>query len=223
VSLRLDWLHQNSGDFTAELSQINGPVALCQRASYPLRMQAAEAKGRSDLALFSHGQFNEANALTLLESGYTLVAETVENDTFFLNDTAPLMALGGKVIQNYETATPHILRSDVLRFFRQEGIAPFLPEETPTLENSLLIRLPGIKARQLVNAMKIEGVMISNGEGCSLDLGQPSFVLQRYGFSEDEAREAISLSWAPAQKEAGFYEALEKLLFRYRQIIRLNG
>ncbi len=224
----LDYYHRHHD--SARLSSIDfisRPVAACERAAYDLRKKLlAHEEGRTR-PLFNQGQLNEAEAVRLLESGFTIVAEAYEMDSFYLNDLAALEAIGGDQVQLIDPAgsidaIDPAAREALLALFNEAHIDPYLPPSGAVLDNSLLIRLPNIRARQLVNTLIIEGITITNGEGCSLSLSKPSFVLQSYGYSEEEAREAISLSWAPDMAIKELIAAAEKLIFRYRQVERLG-
>lgn len=224
--IRLDWLHtQTPPDYAALFAGIEAPIAVCTRSSYPLREFLKERGGVVLDTLFARGELQKEVAKSLLDQGFVLAVEPYETDTFFINDLDSLKAMGGDRIKTIgapiDTGSPQ-KRQQLLGFFREAGISPFLPDDRPILANSLLIRLPSVRARQLVNALKIDGIAITNGEGCSLGLGVPSFVLQGYGFNDTEAREAISLSWDPALGETDLLDAAKKLLFRYRQVKQLS-
>lgn len=223
---RLDWQHtQTPPDYAAIFAGITAPIAVCTRSSYPLREFLKERGGVVTETLFVRGELQKGAAQTLLDQGFVLAVEPYEADTFFINDLGSLKAMGGDRIKTVGAPIGPVSpqkRQQLLGFFTEAGISPFLEGDRPVLANSLLIRLPGVRARQLVNALKIDGVAITNGEGCSLGLGVPSFVLQNYGFNDTEAREAISLSWDPALSETDLLGAAKKLLFRYRQVKQLS-
>lgn len=188
-------------------------LACCTRSSYQLRNLVKVSGGETSLALFEYGKLVRNNADQLIERGYKIIAEPFEVDSFYINDFAdyPLIRL-------YDLPDQPIVTADQLYdLFASHNISRFLPDGE-TLPNTLLIRLPQIKARTLVNAMKIDGIFITNGENCSLDMGKPSSVVQSYGYSEDESREAISLSWNPQADQNSLFEAINKLIFRYKQI-----
>ncbi|MDR2153037.1 MAG: hypothetical protein LBO72_09465 [Helicobacteraceae bacterium] len=224
---RLDFLHTKllrlSQADSGAIAALKPPLAACVRASRELK---AALKERDDdalfLPLFDRGALIRQNADRALSEGRTIAVEPCEIDSFFINDLASLPQ-----DRVFIAHSDHILtaRRDLKRlvvdFFARAEIAPFLSAYN-TAPNTLFIRLSGIKARTLVQALKLDEIAITNGEGCSLDLFTPSFVAQSYGYSEDEAREAISLSWAEDIEERELLDALDKTLFRYRQIRRLN-
>jgi hypothetical protein len=222
----LDYYHRLHDSARLEgIDFITRPVAACERAAYDLRKKLLAHESGRCRPLFNQGQLNEAEAVRLLESGFTIVAETYEMDSFYLNDLAALEAIGGDRVIALRPDLPvgdTAAQEALIDLFAQAHIDPYLTGSAPVLDNTLLIRLPNIRARQLVNTMTIEGISITNGEGCSLSLSKPSFVLQSYGYSEEEAREAISLSWEPDTAIEELIAAAEKLIFRYRQVERLG-
>ena len=223
--LRLDFLHTSPANPAVLEGVFNAQSALCARSDYLAKTAALQAGAKTDTPLFDRGELLKENALRLLDAGFELFAAPREPDTFYLNDTAALLALGGDRVHLIDAFLPkadRAKRTALIAFVKEAGVSPYLPNDRPVLDNTLLIRLPGIRARQLVNALKLDDIAITNGEGCTLGLGQPSFTLQSYGFSEDEAREAISLSWEPDLDEADLIGAVKKLLFRYRQIRRIS-
>lgn len=223
--LRLDFLHTRPDNPAVLEGLFNAQSALCSRSDHATKTAASQAGAKTDTPLFDRGELLQENALQLLEAGFELFAAPYEPDTFYLNDTAALIALGGEranLLNAFMPKADRAKRTALIAFVKEAGVSPYLPDDRPVLDNTLLIRLPGIRARQLVNALKLDGIAITNGEGCTLGLGQPSFTLQSYGFNEDEAREAISLSWEPDLDEADLTGAVKKLLFRYRQIKQLS-
>lgn len=189
-------------------------LACCVRSSYQLKNLVKVSGGETSLALFEYGRLIRHNADQLISSGYKIIAEPFEVDSFYTNDFAdyPLISTSDQMLEE-----PIVTADQVYSLFASHNISRFLPDGD-TLPNTLLIRLPQIKARTLVNAMKIDGIFITNGENCSLDMGKPSSVVQSYGYSEDESREAISLSWDPQADQVSLFEAINKLIFRYKQI-----
>lgn len=63
-----------------------------------------------------------------------------------------------------------------------------------SLPNTLSVRIPGVKADDLVVALDLRGIQISSGAACSSGKPDPSHVLLAMGLSREEARETIRLS-----------------------------
>lgn len=90
--------------------------------------------------------------------------------------------------------------------------------DTPA--NTLPLGLKGIKARNLIQSLIFDGISLINGQECLFGFFKPSFVLQLMGYSENECRELLSLSF----KESLEIEALaQKIAQKYRQIKSLQG
>lgn len=84
---------------------------------------------------------------------------------------------------------------------------PTVSAETPTLPNTLSLRVPGIAADDLVVAADIHGVMLSSGAACSSGTQRPSPVLLAAGLSESAARETIRVSVTDEPETERFYQA----------------
>jgi cysteine desulfurase len=66
------------------------------------------------------------------------------------------------------------------------------PEET--MDHVMNLAFPGIDSEALIVALK-DLVAISNGSACTSSSYTPSHVIKAMGYSDDEANEAIRLSW----------------------------
>lgn len=64
-----------------------------------------------------------------------------------------------------------------------------------TLPNTVSARFPGILADDLIVAADIQGLCISSGAACSSGKPEPSHVLLAKGFSKEEAKECIRVSF----------------------------
>lgn len=69
-----------------------------------------------------------------------------------------------------------------------------LGSDTSALPNTISVRIPGIKADDLVVALDLLGVSISSGSACASGKPLPSPVLIAMGIPEDEAQETIRIS-----------------------------
>lgn len=86
-----------------------------------------------------------------------------------------------------------------------------------TLPNSCYVGFDGIYARDFIRSMALEGIYLTNGELCSLGLSQPSRILKAIGYSDEEARVAISFSFGNMSLED--VESIgEKVIYKYRQL-----
>lgn len=79
------------------------------------------------------------------------------------------------------------------------GLKSLLPdialnaEKAPRLPNTLSIRIPGVRALELVEALK-DQVAFSAGSACHAGLCAPSEVLKQMGLADDEALSTVRLS-----------------------------
>jgi hypothetical protein len=249
--IALDFLHQtelalNEAD-RARIEAIDFPAIACVRSCVALK-EALKGKDVVFAPLFDRGRFIGARdqADRADEAGQAadragdqavnqadqspdraankrrFVVEAREIDTFFINDLSTIKdaIVINAADQEGDRPADRTVQDALIAYFASENIYPYLSAEN-TLANTLSLRLPKIKARQLVNALKLDHISITNGEGCSMDLGAPSYVVQTYGFSQDEAREHLSLSWDKIDRETAL-KTCAQIVFRYRQIAALN-
>jgi len=94
----------------------------------------------------------------------------------------------------------------------------FFVDSNITLANTLHIALKGIKARELIRTLCLDEVLITNGEGCSLGLSQPSGVIKAMGYSEDISRNGISLSFCEEVDDTNIVKVCNLMYKRYKQI-----
>ena len=87
-----------------------------------------------------------------------------------------------------------------------------------TLDFTLNIALKGIKARELIRTLSLDEILITNGEGCSLGLSQPSRIIQAMGYSEEISRNGISLSFCEEIDDINIEKVCNLIYKRYRQI-----
>lgn len=86
------------------------------------------------------------------------------------------------------------------------------------LEYTLHVGLKDIKARDIIRTMALSGVSLSNGEGCSLGLSQPSRVIQSMGYEEIESRWSLSLDFSSDISEEEIDLIVKLIHKKYRQI-----
>lgn len=91
-----------------------------------------------------------------------------------------------------------------------------------TLDCTLHIALKGIKARELIRTLSLDEILITNGEGCSLGLSQPSKIIQAMGYSEEISRNGISLSFCEEVDDTNIEKVCKLFYRRYRQIKELT-
>jgi cysteine desulfurase len=83
------------------------------------------------------------------------------------------------------------------------------PEET--MDHVLNLAFPGIDSEALIVALK-DLVAISNGSACTSSSYTPSHVIKAMGYSDDEANEAIRLSWCHLTPEVDWEAVARRIL-----------
>ncbi len=78
--------------------------------------------------------------------------------------------------------------------------------------NTIFMILKNKKMDTLLAALDINGIEVGTGSACSSGNRQPSKVLLAYGFSEEEAKSAIRLSFSPQFRMEQAKKSAEKLL-----------
>ncbi len=82
------------------------------------------------------------------------------------------------------------------------------PEET--MDHVLNLAFPGIDSEALIVALK-DLVAISNGSACTSSSYTPSHVIKAMGYGDDEANEAIRLSWCHLTPEVDWETVAERV------------
>ncbi len=119
---------------------------------------------------------------------------------------------------NYELKNKFL---EKLTYLFEDDIYFFVPPEL-TLDYALHFGLKGIRARELIQTLALSKIFITNGEGCSLGLSRPSKIIQEMGYSEDESKQAISLSFSDEIHDDEIQNVVEEMRKKYQQIKLLN-
>ena len=111
---------------------------------------------------------------------------------------APIVALGAASEQAVRDAESRRARC---RRIKEQAMAAFAPlhprihgRPDETMDHVLNLAFPGIDSEALIVALK-DLVAISNGSACTSSSYTPSHVIKAMGYSDDEANEAVRLSW----------------------------
>lgn len=86
-------------------------------------------------------------------------------------------------------------KEEFFSLLQDENISLFAPL-SHSLCNTLALRFSGIKARNLLQSLQIEGIEAINGQECLFGFSSPSFLLQEMGYTELTSRELLSISFA---------------------------
>lgn len=83
--------------------------------------------------------------------------------------------------------------------------------------NTLALILKGKKSDTILMALDMAGIDVGTGAACSSGVVRPSRVLSNMGFSEEDARSSVRLSFGPDLKKSGndYADALIKVLQRF--------
>lgn len=131
--------------------------------------------GFTNSALFLHNDFFQEQRLSEIDM---IALDAVCTHKYSEEDFSAQKEL-------FFTTLKHHLGENVFTFFDYKD----------TFKQSLHIGLKGIKARDLMRTLAMQGLYVTNGQGCSLGYSQPSFVLRALGFDEMTARGSLSLSF----------------------------
>lgn len=96
-------------------------------------------------------------------------------------------------IQSYSTPIED-QKEEFFSLLKNPDISLFAPL-SHSLCNTLALRFKGIKARNLLQSLQIEGIDAINGQECLFGFSKPSFLLQEMGYTELSARELLSISF----------------------------
>ncbi|MDH5722257.1 MAG: cysteine desulfurase [Alphaproteobacteria bacterium] len=117
-------------------------------------------------------------------------------------------------------------RNETLRQWRDEmerrlkEISPDIiihGENVKRCATTSFFSMPSLKAQNMLMALDVEGICISNGSACSSGTVKPSAVLKSMGYSDDIAASAlrVSMGWATEKTDIDtFLEVWEKLVKR---------
>jgi cysteine desulfurase len=124
---------------------------------------------------------------------------------------AALGAAAETAVRNYD------VRSKRCREIKDAALASFSslsprihgrPEET--MDHVLNLAFPGIDSEALIVTIK-DLVAISNGSACTSSSYTPSHVIKAMGYSDDEANEAVRLSWCHLTPDVDWSALAERI------------
>lgn len=163
---------------------------------------------------------------------YKLSAFSLSSVLLFDNDLIDEQVIGFKDVtavytifealknQCFETSQKEIFKDKFIEVFKDDIY--FFVDSNQTLEYSLHFALKNIKAREIIRTLALNSIHITNGEGCSLGLSQPSRVIQEMGYEEVISRNAISLTFVDKFEEEEIEKIVKTFAKKYKQIRVLN-
>lgn len=116
--------------------------------------------------------------------------------THYFSPTRYTHQLYGTLLQKIKSyCTPkEDKKEEFFSLLNHKDISLFAPL-THSLCNTLALRLKGVKARNLLQSLQIEGINVINGQECLFGFSRPSFLLQEMGYTELISRELLSISF----------------------------
>ncbi|NVJ52695.1 MAG: cysteine desulfurase [Campylobacteraceae bacterium] len=163
---------------------------------------AYKLTGFSFSSILLHNEILEEQYLALIDiTSVVTILKAVENFTKNIDYK-----------QEFKIALEEELKEDIY----------FFVDPNETLEYTLHFGLKGIKAREIIRSLALGGILVTNGEGCSLGLSKPSRVLSEMGYEELETRWALSLSFKEKLSSDDINLIVKAIGKKYRQIKRLG-
>jgi cysteine desulfurase len=127
----------------------------------------------------------------------------------------PLIAALGTAAQS--AIRDHGQRAEYCRRMKEalmEAIAPLKPrihgKGTEVMDHVLNFALPGLDSEALIVRLK-DLIALSNGSACTSSNYTPSHVIKAMGYSDDEANEAVRLSWCHLTPDVNWPAVVERL------------
>ncbi len=163
---------------------------------------AYKLTGFSFSSILLHNEVLEEQYLALIDiTSVSTILKAVENFTFKT-----------EYKEDFQIALEEELKEDIY----------FFVDSNETLDYTLHFGLKGIKAREIIRSLALGGILVTNGEGCSLGLSKPSRVLSEMGYEEHETRWALSLSFKDELTSDEINLIVKAIGKKYRQIKRLS-
>lgn len=143
-----------------------------------------------------------------------------EDSIGFINTMAVFTVLNALNEQKFELTIQNKFKEKLQEIFKDDIY--FFVNSNDTLEYTLHFALKGIKAREMIRTLALDEIHITNGEGCSLGLSQPSRIIQAMGYDELTSRNALSLTFIEKLSDEEIEKIVNTFAKKYRQIKVLN-
>jgi cysteine desulfurase len=230
-------------DLDAALAVAEAPLVAVQSVNnetgvvHPIAEVAERVKGAGGLLLADCAQ--SAGKLALPDADFVVVAAHKLGGppgigALLVGDTARLEAIGGQEggFRPGTAAVPSIMGfaaaaeadhcwyedAERLRARLDEGIraagGQVVADGAPRIATIGAYRMPGVTGAAQMMQLDLAGIAVSAGSACSSGSLKTSHVLLAMGWSEEEAREVIRVSFGPLTDEA----AIDALLGEWRAL-----
>ena len=187
-----------------------------------------EVQQKTKAKLISNGtvQYNELSdavyfdpyKLTGFNSSGVIISDAIfKNQSIgFVDNIAVYQIYQGLLSQNFISTLKSKFKNVLQNLFADDIY--FFVEPKITLEFTLHFGLKNIKARELIRTLSLDEILITNGEGCSLGLSQPSRIIQEMGYDKEISRNGISLSFSQEIADENIEKVCKLFYRRYKQI-----
>ncbi len=192
-----------------------------------------EVKSLTKAKIISNASANFDNLSDIVYfDSYKLIGINTSSVLLFNNDEFELLAVGQidslavKLIyealssQKFNYEMKNIFLEKLKDVFKDDIY--FFVNADDTLEYSLHFALKGIKAREFIRTLALNKIFLTNGEGCSLGLSKPSFIIQAMGYEESVSRNSISLTFTENLDSENLDKLIKTMYLKYKQIKTLN-
>jgi cysteine sulfinate desulfinase/cysteine desulfurase-like protein len=171
-----------------------------------------EASTKSDVLYFDPYKLTGFNTSGVLLSNELFVKQTIgytDNISVYqIFDALNTQSFNSTLKNKFKKSLEDVFCEDIYFFVDSES----------TLDFTLHFALKDIKARELIRTLALDEIYITNGEGCSLGLSQPSRIIQAMGYEKEISRNGISLSFCEEIDAENIEKACKLMYKRYRQI-----
>jgi len=150
-------------------------------------------------------------------SGVFLSHGLLQKQSMAFIDTVSVYHLFNALEKQKNVSTPKNKFKIILEELFGDDLYFFVDSDT-TFDYTLHFALKHLKARELIRTLALDEILITNGEGCSLGLSQPSKIVQAMGYEEDISRNGISLSFFQELSDENIEKTCKIIHKRYKQI-----
>ena len=235
LGFTITWLELNR-DGGVNLSNLND-IDFIFISSYVMdtfvKTDLKEIKKRVDAKIISNASahYHQCSDALYFDSykltGFALSGVLLFDDEMFelisigFMDTITLkLSLDALKMQSFNTTLKAKFLEELKRIFKEDLY--FFVSPDSTLEYSLHFGLKGIKAREFIRTLALSKLFITNGEGCSLGLAKPSRVIQAMGYSEEQSRNSIELSFVDEMSDKEIESAVKTMHLKYIQLLSFS-
>jgi len=150
-------------------------------------------------------------------NGVFLSNGLVQKQSIAYIDTVSVYNLLNALEKKKSISTPKNKFKIILEELFGDDLYYFVDPDT-TFDFTFHFALKYLKARELIRTLALDEILVTNGEGCSLGLSQPSKIIQAMGYEEEISRNGISLSFVEELSDEKIEKTCKIIHKRYKQI-----